>query len=366
MAVALATLTVAACGGGGGGSAATTAATSPGTVPAEVSSTVGTFASEPKIDLEPLASRPQAGARVIYLANSAVPTDVQNVKGVESAAQVLGWQTSSMAYDGTPAGFANAMGQATSEKPDAIAFAGQEPDVAPDAVKAAKEAGIKVVAFAIATAPTGLTGDGTSGVALGIEATKQQGRIAADWAIEDSGGNAHVAVVSTPAFPSQSAKANAYVDEMKAQCGGCSTTLVNVNPQDIGKKVPAAVVSTLQSDPKLNYIFFSFGNLSLGVYPALSAAGLTEKVKPTTAVATPETFQDLRDGRMAMVLNLSVEVDGYLILDAVARSLATDAAVVTNPSPFQLFTKDTVPANGTPLSPSDYVDQFRTIWRITP
>ena len=95
---------------------------------------------------------------------------------------------------------------------------------------------------------------------------EKTGPVMADWAIVDSEGTANVLIVNIPDFPVLVAEIDAYKAQLAKNCSGCKTTELNVTLQDlIGGTIPASVVSKLQANPDVNYIYYAFGDLPGGV-----------------------------------------------------------------------------------------------------
>jgi ribose transport system substrate-binding protein len=329
-------------------------------VPAAVQQAVHKYSDPPTISLPPLPSKPLSGKFVIYLANSAVPTDIENGNDFVKEVKPLGWRAKVIDYAGTPASITAAMQQAIADKPDAIASAGQEPANFQSEIPAAEAAKIPIFTSGVTSPP----GNGVAAVSDGTPYFQAEGKILADWIIADSGGKAHVAIFTLPAFASVLVQSNASVEEFKAECPNCKTQVVSVQPTDIGTKVPSQVVSTLQADPTINYALFVIGDLTLGVDAALSSAGI-QNVKVVTGDAIPETYAALRNKTEAMGLGLSAQVYAADVADAIARYFVTKSSATTNDLAFQIFTPANVPAS-TPVVPADWASQFAKIWNVSP
>jgi ABC-type sugar transport system substrate-binding protein len=343
--------------------AAPTSAQAAGGVSATVSQRVDQFKGEAKIDLKPLTQKPAAGKKLIYLANSAAPTDVQNGKNVAAGAKTLGWSTSTIGYPGDPASLSSALLEAVNRHPDAIVLSGQDPSVYSSALKQAGKAHIPVFVGGVPATPTGMAAGGVSGVSLGENFLRTEGQIGADWIIKDSGANTHVAIVTLPAFNTLIAEDKGFTDEMAAECPKCTVKTVNAQLTDIGKGLPNLVVSAMQSDPKIKYLFFSYGDTAVGVQPALKAANLNPKI--TAAIASENTYQQLKSGTMAMNIATSSEVQGWLEVDLVARYFETHKPVTDDITPLQIFDSTNDSAPHLPITPANYKSQFEAIWHVS-
>lgn len=345
------------------GAASSTASAAASAVPGAVLQTVNQFSKEASLNLTPLASKPAAGKKLIYLANSAAPTDVTNGQAVAAAAKVLGWTTTTIDYAGDPASLSSALTQAVGDKPDAIVLSGQDPAVFADALKAAGKADIPVFEGGVPSTPTGAAAGGLSGVSLGTGFLQTEGKVAADWIIDHSGGNAGVAIVTMPDFNTLVVEDNGFSSELKAQCPKCSVTLINTQITDIGKSLPGQVVSTLQANPKINYVFYPYGDMSIGVPPALTAAKIN--VTSVASIASPNTYADLKAGTMSMNLTVSTQVQGWLEVDLVARFFETHQPVTDDVTPMQILDATNASSATLPVTPANYQAQFEQLWKVS-
>ncbi|MET0999223.1 MAG: substrate-binding domain-containing protein [Marmoricola sp.] len=354
---------LAACGSDDPSGASDDSAGSAATVPAEVEATVTKYLGEAELGLEPLSAKPEPGKHVIYLANSKAPTDVTNGEYVMEAVETLGWTGDTINYEGDPASLSEALDQAVNEKPDAVVLSGQDPSAYANSLKKAGEAGVPVFVGGVPVAPEGMDKGGLTGVSLGSEFLTVEGAVSADWIIRDSGGTANVAVVTLAGFPTLEAEHKGFADELKKNCPSCKEQVVEVQISEIGKGVPATVVSTLQANPDIDYVYFPYGDVSIGVPAALAAANLNPKV--TSSIASDNTYGDLKSGKAVMTMSTSSAVQGWLEVDLVARYFETNAPVHNESAPLKVYDETNSQADTLPISPEDYEDQFKKAWLLT-
>ena len=102
---------------------------------------------------------------------------------------------------------------------------------------------------------------------------------------------------------------------------------MNVTLDDlIGGRVPAAVVSKVQANSDLNYVFYSFGDLPGGVTSALQTGGLFDQVQQYGQDFSMIDLQEIVDGTMGPWSADPKGYAGWLMVDAAARlSLGMDA-----------------------------------------
>ena len=68
------------------------------------------------------------------------------------------------------------------------------------------------------------------------------------------------------------------VRDLRSVCPGCRVTDLDQPTSYVGTQTPSNIVSVLERNPSLNWIVYTVGDLSLGVDPALKAAGILGKV----------------------------------------------------------------------------------------
>mgnify|MGYP003330389734 FL=1 len=193
--------------------------------------------------------------------------------GMKAATAALGWDLLVIASKSADPG--PYFQQAIDQGADFIASSGEAPALYADQAKAAAAKGIKILSCYDTTLPDGPNsniwtqcGDTTF--------VQKTGPLMADWAIADSNGAAHPLIVSIPDFAVLVAETDAYKAEFKKNCADCKVSELNATIDDlVGGKVPANVAAALQADPSINYVFFSFGSLGLGVTPALECLVLS-------------------------------------------------------------------------------------------
>jgi ribose transport system substrate-binding protein len=236
--------------------------------------------------------------------------------GFKNATAALGWDLKIIPMKSTDPG--PAIQQAIDAKVDFIASSGLATAQYQPQLDAAKAAGIKVLSCYGTDAPSP-----DSGLYMqcgDASFVQNSGPVMADWAIVDSNAKANILMVSIPDFPVLVAETDAFKAEVTKNCSGCKVTELNVTLQDlIGGTVPASIVSKLQANPDVNYVFYSFGDLPGGVSSALQSAGLDKKVKQYGQDFSTIDLDEIIAGTMGA---WSTDPKGYaawLMVDAAAR-----------------------------------------------
>jgi ribose transport system substrate-binding protein len=288
-ALLLAALAIAACGGGGSSSSSApspepASSQSPAEGESEAGSTIVAAPSEippttiPK-GLEPLPKPPPTGISVVTL-QCDIPTCKGFTEVFEEAAKSLGWHNRTIVFKtGQPQ---DAMTQAVNTPGvEYINISGVTTSIIKPQLKVAAEKGITVMKgedpgpAEPPTVPLAISNAYGNAERPAEEITR--------WMINDSGGKAHIAVIALPEIPITATIPPAVEKLVEKECPECSVDEIAVTGEELAAgTVPAKVVAFLQSHPEVNYVDGAFGNLTLGVGPALKTAGYAEKVKLVT------------------------------------------------------------------------------------
>ena len=165
------------------------------------------------------------------------------------------------------------------------------------------------------------TGTDFPGVDMDVNDTnylESETRLAMDWIATDAKGAAeNVLWVTIPDYRVFTYTKPAGEKELAAVCPKCSVTTVSADATDIGSGIPQDVVSAIQRNTNIKYVFFDFGDMVDGVPQALQAAGLSGK-KLVTINGTVLNVQYIKSGEEA------AEVDGSNFYGA---DLAMDAGM---------------------------------------
>ena len=242
--------------------------------------------------------------------------------GIKDATAALGWDLKIIPMKSTDPG--PAIQQAIDAKVDYISLTGVPVATFKAQADAAKAAGIPILECYATDAPSV---ESNVLMQCGDESfVKKTGPIMADWAIADSKGAADILVVTIHDFPVLVSEEAAYKAELAKNCPDCKVDTLNVTLDDlIGGKVPAAVASKMQSDPKINYVFNSFGDLPAGLTAALKTAGLDKQATVYGQDFSKFDLDEIAAGTMGAWSADPKGYAGWLMVDAAARlSLGMD------------------------------------------
>ena len=129
-------------------------------------------------------------------------------------------------------------------------------------------------------------------------------------------------VVSVPDFAILNVATDAIKQEFEQGCPDCTLQSLDLSIADLtGGTVSSQIVSALQSDPDIGYVYVTFGDLAGGLPEALSSAGLDD-VKLLGHVPNPEQLQSLADGTSFAWIPLPRPESGWAAVDAMVRLAA--------------------------------------------
>ncbi len=288
--------------------------------------------------------------------------------GFEAATAALGWDLVKIPMKSTEPG--PAFQQAIDQGVDFIASTGLAIAQYQPQLEAANAAGIKVLSCFGTDDPSPDTIQMQCGDENFVSKT---GPLMADWAIADSNGAANILIVSIPDFPVLKVETDAFIAQLGTNCAACTYEELNVTLDDlIGGKVPAAVVSKVQANSDLNYIFYSFGDLPGGVSAALDTAGLADQVKQFGQDFSTIDLQEIVDGTMGAWSADPKGYAGWLMVDAAARlslgmeleeeraASALPTVIVDNAE----FAQDLIDNSGGDWFVAAWADQFKALWGV--
>jgi ribose transport system substrate-binding protein len=312
----------------------------------------------------PLTTKPPANKLLVALAFSN-GTNQTISKYRAQAAAAVGWDYKFIPVAATAEGIQQAFQSALALQPapTVIDVQGYDTSTYLPQLAEAKSRGIGVIAESTAT-----TGNGIIARLNNDAELMDQGKILAAYVVSDSNGKADVAEFTTPAASLLSYLVTGFKAGLAQWCPACSVKVFNQQLTDIGTKTPQAVVSAIQADPKINYAIFSFGDMTAGVANALTAAGLTGKVKIAGGAADTPNVKAVTDGTESAWMSFNAPILGYRAVDDALRFVEGITPPTTN-LPNQLITSANVgslvnTSDGDYVGIADFAAQFKKLWLV--
>lgn len=367
---------LAACGGDSSSSSGTEAETKTGTEASsgttaankEGGSTVPPPPEAPPTEVPittPLKAKPPSGKKVVFL-QCELPACQRYVKGLEDAAQSLGWSLEKLVFKSEDP--ASGMEQALAQKPDFIAITGVPTSVMKPQMAAAAKAGIPVISCASPEKPEPNGFAAQCGGSL-VRMAEYTGA----WIINDSGGEANVLGVTIPIYPVLDSETDWFKGEFKELCPKCNYEELPITTEDLGAgSVPQEVVGYLQAHPDIEYVYNTFGGTP-GMPAALNPAGFSD-IKLTGGPAEESTIQEIAKGEQTAWTTNGNEYDAWVMFDAMARiangeeitkqyedTIYVDPTwVIASPEAAESLKKYGWSWPG----PGNFQEQFKALWKV--
>jgi ribose transport system substrate-binding protein len=301
-------------------------------------------------------------------ASSAIPFDKNIENAMKEVAKEVGFEFIEWENQGKQSEWAQGIQYGITKKVDVIdLLGGPDPDVLGPQIKAAQDAGIKVVTSVL----TGFNQPAPPLVDANIPFQySTAGKLLADWAILKTKGNANVLVITSNEVKAAKNEADGLIAELEKQCPSCTATVVNVPLVDWATKIQTNVQSQLASNPKINYILPVFDSMSQFITPALTVAGATDRVKIATFNGTPFVLDMLREGKVEMNLGQSLDWIGHAIMDAEMRLIAGKEVPKDVHIPIYIWDKNNIEQAGNPAQDNkgygeDYRKEYAKLWGLT-
>jgi ribose transport system substrate-binding protein len=376
---AVAAVTLAACSSGGNGGA-TGASTTPAgqSSPASAAAAGQAAAAKalytqlmgtPTLGLSvPLKTKPPAGKQVYWLAGN-VEVINQLTTAVQAATTALGWDYHSISYTyGDPQSTSGAIEQAVAAHADYIVISGSSVAAMGQGLQQAKAAHIPVFDMSGQEAPEG-SGNGVYSDPISLAGVTKGSQAVIDFAIAQSNADAHILYVNYTDSPTLAATETAIKKSLPQLCSACSLTDVDVTSSALGDgSIPGLVVSALQRDPSINYVFFAFDSVFTGVPEAVEAAGLSGRVKLIGYELSAAEVAALQGGSLAAGVPLPEGEMAWAALDEAARyseGMNLDWPAHQELS-LTLWTPQNVPSTlkGEWQGINGYQNQFKQLWHV--
>lgn len=357
---------LAACSESSGGTGS-----SSGEVTQEVRDIVAASTEVPTaiVQTEPLSKVP--GKKSVAFIVCADPTCEILSGFLEDAVSTFGWDFTAINAPATDYG--SAVQQAVDLGVDYIAGTGSDIATFQNAYDSAKEAGIPYFSCYSSDVPAGEENNLYANC-YDVTANDAYGKALTSWMIQDGDGGANIGVVSIPEFPTLAASAAAvhkYADEL---CEACSVADLELTVDDLASGgSPNAIVSFLQSNPDIKYLYLTFGNFEVGLGQALASAGL-DKVKVVGVQPQQPQIKSMLAGQTDAWLATPQENAMWTLADQMARVATGDWNVdqerASTVPPFYIL--DSVEdaeeiedlSDGWP-GPDGFKDQYKSLWGVS-
>lgn len=313
----------------------------------------------------------QKNKKVIFIASDMKNGGVQGVQqGLSEAAAAAGWKLETLDGGGSVKDQLAALNQAIAQRPDGIVIGGWNPNVAKIPLKKAVQQKIVLMAWHAEPQPGPIAKYNV--VANITSDSNEVARLAAQYAVVQSGGKAQVLIFTDSLYQIALDKANAMKQEIE-KCSGCKVVeFIDTPLADTANRMPSMTFSLLQKYGDsfqyalaINDLYFDF------MAPALKTAGKGGKNAPFNISAgdgSISAFQRIRSGDSQIgTVAEPLKLHGWQLLDEFNRAFAGQppSGYVT---PAHLITRDNIGSDGGPQNhydpQNDYQGHYKTIWGV--
>jgi ribose transport system substrate-binding protein len=313
---------------------------------------------------DPLKAAPTPGKTIVFL-----QCELAQCKsigdGVVASATLVGWEPKVIPYQSSnPSTLAGALHEALRYDPVATTFTSMPYALWSQAVAEYKAAGVPLIPSFTGEVPLD---DTIIANPASPEYAELNGTLLANWVIADSKANGTVLSVTTPDFPYLDDVSKAFDSTIASGCPDCKVTEVKLGIPDIASGASSnIIVSALRKDPTIKYVISANSGFIAGLPSALNAAGLGGKVKIGGCCGTNVTETGLASGQFSAVTGVNLAYGGYISVDAALRYAEGSPIPATEGTlPIGLLVEgtDTAPSDSY-AEPSDFVQQFKTLWKV--
>lgn len=300
-------------------------------------------------------------------ASSAIPFIKTITDRKDVLAEEIGFEHAEWENQGNPTQWIQGIDYAVNNKFDLVSLlAGADPRFFEPQVKAARDAGVDVVASHLTGLEQAVPGGVTAATSIDY---KTAGSLLADWSIAQTDGKVNALVLVSNEALSTDSIVSGLTESFAANCPDCQYEVVNVPIADWATKIQPTVAGKLQSNPALNYVIPIYDSMSSFVVPAITISGKGDRVKVATFNGTPFVLDYVRGGQVEIDIGENLDWVAHAMLDAEMRLLCGQEPISDSKVPLLVFDESNVETAGVPAEASKgygdaYVEGYRALWML--
>jgi ribose transport system substrate-binding protein len=291
------------------------------------------------------------------------------VKGLEAAADTIGWQHTTYNANGSPVDANKDLQQAVTTKPDAIVMLGLSNTQTASGLAAAQAAHIPVGCVACWDEST----PDPKGVYAAIVPTPSvftdMGYGVAEYAYQQANGKPKFLTFNDPSQSNLAARGQGFdkfMSECKAAGGDCSVVSSQLfQVQNVTTTLAAQAASAAQAHPDFNAVWSSFDSAAAYVMSGLRQAGKLDASSFLVGEnADPASLAIIQqNGYQKATIGISSQWAAWAVIDSINRVFA-GAPVVDENVPIRLFDSANVAQanNGLWTGDVDFEAAYKKIW----
>jgi ribose transport system substrate-binding protein len=318
------------------------------------------------------AKAPSGIKMTVVTCNSALSGCVSPAEGLEKVGKVLGWNVTVLDGAGDPSKMNADILSGISAGSDVIATTAIDPNLIQQGLKAAKKAGVLVVAGSNgidSPNPVKEPEGGKLGYAFDVAPNYAAlGEKVAQWVDGESDGSANLALFSDKEFPSVLAVEVGLLKGLE-ECEGCTVS----EPQyftgtQVGAPLEQQTAGFLRSNPETDYLFSPYDPAAAVQVPAIQKAGLTNDVQVIGVLGSQQNLEFIRQEQVqAADAAYDNNYMAWAIADQTIRLL--DGKKLAEPHgenlPYVVLDKENLPPEGQNWEAEfPYEQEFEALWGL--
>lgn len=353
------------------GAAGIVAAAAEGDVVAKAEAELSKYRSIPAFEApgEPFDAKAcMAGKKILSVpASSAIPFLSTINASMARLATEIGFEFQAWENQGQVSQWVQGLNHGASNKFDLIEMlAGADPRAVEPQIKAAQEAGAKVVASHLTGFEQPVPGGADGVVPIDY---KRAGELLAWWTVGKTGGKTNALVLIVSGALSTDSMMNGIKEVFDSNCPDCKYTVIDAPVSEWATKIQPSVQAALLADPSINYIVPIYDSMVQFVMPALTITGRAGQVPIATFNGTPFVLGMVQSGQVEMDIGENLDWIAHGVLDSHMRRLCGLEEIKDPKIPLLIFDKDNAATAGTPPEDSKgygdaYVEGYRKLWNL--
>jgi ABC-type sugar transport system substrate-binding protein len=318
------------------------------------------------------AKAPSGINLTVVTCNSALSGCTSPAEGLEKVGKVLGWNVTVLDGAGDPSKMNADILSGISSGADVIATTAIDPNLIQQGLKAAKKAGIPVVAGSNGIdSPNPVKKPEGSKLGYAFDVAPNYaalGEKVAKWVDGESNGEANLALFSDKEFPSVLAVEVGLLKGLEA-CEGCTVS----EPQyftgtQVGAPLEQQTAGYLRSNPETDYLFSPYDPAAAIQVPAIEKAGLSNDVQVIGVLGSQQNLEFIRQEQVqAADAAYDNNYMAWAIADQTIRLL--DGQKLAEPHgenlPYVVLDKENLPEEGQNWEAEfPYEKEFEALWGL--
>jgi ribose transport system substrate-binding protein len=363
-------LVVAGCGSSSSNSSGSTGATAAASsakaaAAAEVAKFTGPvkfISPGPPVDISKLAGKTIA----MVTLDGGLPFVQSVFGGMKQAAAAAGVKVQLFSANGSTSTASQEIEQAVAAGAAAVVTFAVNMVYIPNAVKAAKKAGVPIVGALTIDANAPLEPQAAGEVSIDYVTS---GRLLAAYAVANTDGPVHAAYQNLAGIDTFASLQQGIEAGMKAYCpSGCSLTTDDLNSNNLQSDAGSTTTSEIARNPQLNWIFSAIDGIAQFSVPGVQLAGKQKTVRIASINAVTVNLQFITEGKVQAVdVGNSNNWLGWAMVDRALRAAAGEPPAMSI-VPIKLF--DASNLKGADLNNedslfagADYRADYEKLWK---